>query len=458
MKKTVSENAAIWDRALKEIRSSLTDPNVYDSFFQGTYVDSWEDGRVVIVANSKLGAQILESTYLPLIRSALGLGNDAQIVFSTIDGVGENNEKSPQKPTFFSDYYLNQNYTFDNFFTGIGDANHEAYQAALAIANNPGTLYNPLLIYGDSGLGKTHLLHAIGNRIRARDPSARVLCVTTQDFFDEYVKFVRGGQGGESLKSFFHHSVDVLLIDDIQFLVGKTGTEEMFFSVFQTLYQNGKQVVITSDQHPSRLNGLDERLKTRFVQGLAQPVGRPTKEIREKILKRKVMVAGFDISDFDPEIFPYYADKFNGSVRELEGAINKLIFYCNLTKKTKVDLKTAIEAVQAIIDSSGDGNKLSADKIVDAVSGHYGLTKDVLLGKSRIAQVALARHISMYLCREILSMPYKKIGEFFGGRDHATVMNGVQNVEKVLVSDPDSAATIRSLRQEIEDVLKKESI
>ena len=376
------------------------------------------------------------------------LDESIKLVFVCKDNVSEQKETQPQGGTFFSDSVVNRHYTFDNFI--VGPSNKEAYQAALLIASNPGTMFNPLLIYSDSGLGKTHLLHAIGNSIHDKSPSSKVLYVTTQDFFDEYVRFVRGEQDGESLKAYFKRSVDVLLVDDIQFLVGKHSTEEMFFSVFQTLYNAGKQIVITSDQHPGKLEGLDERLKSRFSQGLPMSIGKPTKETCEAIIKNKIIDAGLEISDFDPEIFVYFSTRFCNNVRELEGAVNRLVFYSrNIETKKYVDLKTAIDAVKTLANGDSHAAALSSQKVINVVSAYYNLTSEQLVGKARTAQIALARHVAMYLCRVLLDVPFKKIGVEFGDRDHATVMNGIKNVENLLSTDPSAKGVIDALSAKI---------
>lgn len=461
MSKSVSQIVAAWDRALIVIRESDVDRVVYDSFFSHTYVDSWTDDEIRIVAGSELGCEILSKNYLGLVRKALGpdLGPATKITFVYGGENQENNEKGPQNFSLFSDSFINENHTFETFVTGQGDANLEAMQAALTVADAPGGLYNPLFLFGDSGLGKTHLLHAVANRILSKNPKTRVLYVTADDFFDVYMNFAKSEERGGSLKDFFRREVDVLLVDDIQFFCSKIKTQDAFFTVFQTLYNAGKQIVLTADRHPGQLNGMDERLKTRFSQGLAVQVYRPTPEYMVKIARRKAISAGFDPSEISPEVFAFFAERFSTSVRELEGAVNKLSNYVKtFGVMGPIDLGVAIEAVSPLLDSKAEGTVVSASKIAGIVAEHYGFTKDILFGKSRVAQIAVARHVAMYLCREILGMPYKKIGETFGGRDHATVMNGVQNVEKSLAENPLEAKVVGDLKSEIEEKLKKQPI
>ncbi len=451
MAQSISKMVAIWDNALKTIKSQMNDRQAFDTFFGGTYVDKITNQEMVIVASTNLACSILKENFMKVIRKAL----DGQIPESTeitfvckADEPKSKQATQPQTRSFFADSKVNRKYTFDNFING--PSNKEAYQAALFVASNPGAFYNPLLIYGGSGLGKTHLLHAIGNQIREKNPLANVLYVTTQDFFDEYVRYVRGEQEGESLKAFFKRSVDVLLVDDIQFLVGKRGTEEMFFSVFQALYVAGKQIVITCDQLPSKLQGLDERLRTRFEQGLPVSVGKPTKETCEAIVKNKIIDAGLDVSSLDPEVLSYFSTRFNSNVRELEGAVNRLIFYVqNIENKNYIDLKTAIDSVRSLVDGKSDEKTASIQKVIDVVSEYYKIPSELLISKSRTAQIALARHVAMYLCRTLLESPYKKIGEAFGGRDHATVINGIKNVETMLKEDSSLQGVLDELSTKI---------
>ena len=450
MAQSISKMVATWDRALKYIQSQINDRGVFENFFEGTYIESINPNEVVVRTSTKFASEILETRFMPLVREALGdeISDRAVIRFVYGGDDGAKNEITSQKPTFFSDCYLNPNFTFRNFV--VGSSNREAYQAALLIASDPGAVFNPLLIYGDSGLGKTHLLHAIGNAVREKNRDLKVLYMTTQDFLDEYVRYIHGDQKGESLRSFFKRSVDVLLVDDIQFLTNKQGTEEMFFTVFQTLYTSGKQIVITSDQHPSKLKGLDERLRSRFSQGLPMYVGKPTKEMCDAIIRSRLIGAGMDVSNFDPEVFNYFSTRFSKNVRELDGAINLLIFHVqHLGKQNHVGLAEAIDAVRSLVDASSDEKAMSVERIISVVADYYKQPADLLVGKGRNAQIALARHVAMYLCRVSLDAPYKKIGDALGGRDHTTVMNGIQNVEKMLTDDPSAKAIIDDLKARI---------
>lgn len=452
MENTISEIAALWDRILVKIRDRMNDPLVYDSFFGGSYIDSIQGNQMIVVANSGLAAQILSTKYRDLVNEIAQeiTESNYEIRFVKADDVKKIAQAKPVKPAYFADSYINPKYTFKTFV--VGPSNREAYQAALLISQNPGKLYNPVLIYGDSGLGKTHLLHAIGNAVKEKFPTLRVLYVHAQEFLNEYVKYVTGDKGGNNIVDWFKDSVDVLLVDDVQFLVNKPKTEETFFSIYNNFYSAGKQVVLTSDQHPNKLNGLDERLKSRFVQGLPLSINAPEKETCESILKLRIEANGLNVKDFDPEVISYFAEKFRKNVRELEGAFDRLLFYTvNIHPTKHVDLSTAMDSVQSLVDVQSDKEKLSEEKIINVVADYYNLAPAQLTGKIRTSQIALARHIAMYLARKLLDAPFTKIGESFGGKDHATVMNGVQKVEKGMKNDHNLQKAIMDLEGRLKE-------
>ena len=262
----------------------------------------------------------------------------------------------------------------------------------------------------------------------------------------QFVRFTKNETGGKNFVEWFQENVDVLLVDDVQMLANKRATEEYFFNIYNYMYANSKQVVLTSDVHPSKINGLDERLKSRFIHGLPVSIQPPESETCEEILKSKIASSDLDISDFDPEVIEYFARKFSKNVRELEGAFDRLLFYTVNIKPTKhIDLATAMDSVSSLVDVKDDETRLSEQKIINVVAEYYGLPSYQLTGKIRTSQIALARHIAMYLIRTLLDVPFTKIGLVFGGKDHATVMNGVQKVEKSMKTDPELKAAITEL-------------
>ncbi len=447
---TVTELAALWARSLEEIRDTLNDQRIFDSFLVDTSIDSIEGKNMKVLANTSLAAQILNSRYKQLITEAVARSTGTVFEIEFIDQPTRSKvEETPvEEAIFFKDNKLDGKYRFDNFV--VGKSNREAYQASLMIAGAPGQLYNPLLVYGNSGLGKTHLLHALGNDAKSRFPRLNVLYISASDFVEEYVKFATGYRSEQSLVGFFKENVDVLLVDDIQYLVGKRGTMETFFTVFESLYTKGKQIVMTSDQHPNNLDGLDERLRTRFNQGLSLSMSAPDEMTSEQILKSKIKSSGNEQLTFDDDVIAFLAEKFSNNVRELEGALNRLFFYTiNIRPSNHVTLEIATEALASLMSDRSIKTALSERKIIAMVAEYYSLSPSELLGKSRTGQVAMARHIAMYLCKEMMDMPYAKIGSVFGGKDHTTVMNGVRKVEKEVDENPGMKRAIDDLKARI---------
>jgi chromosomal replication initiator protein len=446
MENTVSEIAALWDRILIKIKAKMNDPLVYDSFFEGSYIDSIHDNQMIVVANSGLAVSILSTKYKDMIDGVVHDATESNfdIKFVQKEDIKKTVEIKPTKRAFFSDSDINPQYTFKNFV--VGPSNREAYQAALMISQNPGKLFNPVLIYGGSGLGKTHLLHAIGNAVKEKFPTMKVLYVHAQDFLNEYIKYVNGQNEGTNLVEWFRQEVDLLLVDDVQFLANKPRTEETFFSIYNNFYSVGKQVVLTSDQNPSLLNGLDDRLKSRFVSGLPLAIKPIEKETCESILRLKIDANGLDVNDFDPEVISYFATTFGKNVRVLEGAFDRLLFYTvNIHKTKHIDLSTAMDSVSSLAEAQDAKTQLSEEKIINAVADYYSLAPYQLTGKIRTSQIAMARHIAMYLIRTMLDVPFTKIGQTFGGKDHATVMNGVEKVENSLKTDKDLFKAVSEL-------------
>lgn len=447
MSQTVSEIAQLWDHILLKIRDRLNDQRVYDSFFDKTYIDSLDGSTMIVVANSSLAPLIINSKYLDLVTRCVQdvTGTNFTLKFVDKAGAKETHKEQEQRPVFFADSHLDAKFTFENFV--VGESNREAYQAALMIAKNPGKFFNPLLLYSDSGLGKTHLVQAIGNTLKEEMPNMKVLYVAAADFVDEYIKFAQGHKEEQSLTQFFKDDVDCLLIDDIQFLIGKKKTMEMFFIIFADLIRAGKQIVITSDQHPNLLEGLDDRLRSRFQAGLPLSIQRPDLTTSSEILRMKIASSGLDVADFDDDVISFLASKFSNNVRELEGALNRLLFYTINMKPTKhITIEVASEAIQGLVSTTDDKARLSESRIVATVADYYSLTPSQLTGKIRTSQIALARHIAMYLFKTLLQLPFTKIGQYFGGRDHATAMKAVEKVEKTLKVDPDLRKAIDELK------------
>lgn len=452
---TISEKRQIWDRVLIGIQNEIMDPRIFDSFFNNSYIYSISGDTIVVSVNSKLAANLISTKYNDLISEVVAQTTQSKfkLVFMPESEIQASatpvTEKVEEKKQFFVNSFINPKHTFDSFV--VGQCNREASQASLMIASNPGKLFNPLFIYSQSGLGKTHLLHAIGNYIKENTPRLKVLYISTDDFVDEFVRSVRGDREIEELRDFFK-TVDVLLIDDIQFLADKNKTADMFFNVFNTMINLGKQVVLTSDRHPNDLKGLEARLVTRFNAGLSINIQEPDKETLLSILKMKIEANNLDITNFDDDVLDFIAEKFSKNIRELEGAINRLLFYSiNIKQSKHIDLPLAIESVSSIINVKETERMLSEERIIEVVADYYNLTVSQLKGNVRTSQLALARHISMYLIRTMLDIPFKKIGQTFGGKDHSTVMSAVEKVESNLKTNPQLSQAIHEIQNRLKN-------
>lgn len=318
---------------------------------------------------------------------------------------------------------LNEKYTFANFV--IGSSNSYAASAAISTAENPGHIYNPLFLYGNSGLGKTHLMCAIGNKVKQENPNAKVIYVPTENFTNEFVDCIKNYKMEEFRKKY--RTADVLLIDDVQFLINKEGIQEEFFHTFNDLYGMNKQIVLTSDKKPSDLITLEERLRTRFAQGLQIDIAIPNYETRLAILRRKAEDNQYNIDD---DILKYIADRIKSNVRELEGALLKLISIAQLSHK-EIDIELTKYAIESILPKDGVV-KITPDKIMEKVSTIYKVTKNDLIGTSRIKPLVVPRQVAMYLCSKLTDMNFGMIGKTFGNKDRTTVMHNVKKIENDL--------------------------
>ena len=442
---TVSKQKSIWNKVLAKIEKTLKDDqHNYLLFYAELKLVEMTDDTMKILAPSLLVKSYLSnSEHSKLLNDAINFvtNQEYKLTFYLSDEIDVTETKPTYNPTqtcvpektFFSNCKLNTKYTFDNFV--VGNCNKEAVTAALMISKDPGKYFNPLFIYSKSGLGKTHLLHAIGNYYKEKNPSSNVLYITTDAFIDEFVKYVHGGQDSQSLKDFFN-TVDLLLVDDIQFLSNKTRTAEMFFYIFNTLVNNGKQIVLTSDRHPRDLKDLEDRLVSRFNMGLSVNIQNPDTDTLLEILKRKIVSQGLELSNYDEDGLLFLAETFSKNVRELEGALNRLLFHTvSIGGNEKVTLYDIQEAVNIVMPRNDKKRVINEEDIIEEVSNYYSIPVEQIKSPVRNAQVALARRIAMYLCRTLLGSSYLKIGSIFK-RDHSTVMTAVEKVGKE--NKPDS--------------------
>lgn len=443
----LSKLSAIWDEVLKIVREQLNDNKIYDTFFQNSRLYKVEGDTAYISVKTKFAKELLGERYISLIESTLetvsGYNYSCKIQMeSEITAIID--EVNVENPV--TDYVsnLNSSYTFENFVVGL--SNQEAQSAALTTALEPGKFYNPLFIYGKSGIGKTHLLHAIGNYIIKNTPQKHVYYVSSAEFLDEYVNAIRTNQIDEFKESFKQN--DILLIDDIQFLSGKDKITETFFHIFNHLVSRHKQIVITSDRPPNELKKLEERLVSRFASGLSVQINAPEYETSLEILKKKLEDQTLSTKTIKEDVLSYIALKYSKDIRQLEGALNRLMFYAESFKKqTKIiDLSLAQEALKGLVVTPiQQTDTLTVEKIKMTVADYYKLSTSQLSSSVRVSNISNARHIAMYLCRELLDTPFIKIGDEFGGRDHSTVINACEKVEKLLKTDP-------NFKQAVEDI------
>lgn len=336
-------------------------------------------------------------------------------------------------------------YTFDSFV--VGDSNSIAYAAAEAVAKAPGACHNPLFIYGGVGLGKTHIMHAIANYILSQNKKAKILYVTAEQFVNDYIDSLKNNKDNELNKQFRlkYRSVDVLMMDDVQFLSGKTSTQEALFHTFNDLYQFRKQIVLTSDRHPRELTFLQDRLKSRFQSGLTVDITKPSIETRIAILQKKAYAKKYDISQ--KAVF-FIAENITSNIRELEGALSKVVFYCSLSGRSSDDLEAVKDALKDCIDVSS--HVISMDSIADATCAYYGIKKSDIIGKRKNKLISNARQMAIYLINDMLGVPLSSIGEFFGGRDHTTIMYARDKMTDLSKTDHLIQAQINDIKSMLE--------
>ena len=338
--------------------------------------------------------------------------------------------------TRYEEAHLNPKYTFDTFV--VGSNNKFAQAAALAVAESPGDTYNPLFIYGGAGLGKTHLMHSIAHFILEHDENSRVLYVTSEEFTNELIETIRNGNN-TAMSKFRekYRNIDVLLVDDIQFIIGKESTQEEFFHTFNALYNSKKQIILSSDKPPKELDVLEERLRSRFSWGLPVDIQPPNYETKVAILRKR---AELDNIYIDDEIFDYIATHIKSNIRDLEGALNKIKVYSKLNKKP-IDLELSKIALQDLIDNKTK-QAITPELIMQTVAEHFNIQTSDIISKKRSHDIAYPRQICMYLCKKMTDQSLVKIGEIIGKRDHSTVIHGIEKIEKDLDKDPELSKVI----------------
>ena len=340
---------------------------------------------------------------------------------------------------------LNPNYTFDTFV--VGSNNRFAQSASLAVAESPGEAYNPLYLYGGPGLGKTHLMHSIGHFILEKNPDAKIIYVTSEEFTNEVIESIRSGNAAAMTKlREKYRTVDVLLIDDVQFIIGKDSTQEEFFHTFNTLHNQGKQIILSSDRPPKEMETLEERFRSRFEWGLKVDIQSPDYETRMAILHKKAELETY-AKDIDIEIIKYIATNIKSNIRELEGAFNKVIAFAKLNK-AELTLALAEEAIKDMIYPDKP-KEITPSLIMNVVADHFGVSIEDIVSKKRNKEIVIPRQVYMYLCRELTDVSLDNIGNNIGGKDHSTVMHGIEKIKEDINNNEELRNKIAIIRKKI---------
>ena len=442
-----------WDGILQTIRRENDLSKVaFETWLLPLKIFRIEDHVLKITAPFEQAVTYVENKYKIFLYVAVAeaMGEEYEIEIITEDEASKEKAYIPQPkkipapvPMDDKKTNLNPKYTFDTFV--IGSNNRFAHAASVAVAESPGKEYNPLFLYGGVGLGKTHLMHSVAHYILQKDPTKKVLYVTSEVFTNELIDSIRNGNN-TSMTKFRekYRNIDVLLIDDVQFIIGKESTQEEFFHTFNALHSANKQIIISSDRPPKDMETLEARLQSRFEWGLIADISSPDYETRMAILRKKEELDGYNIDD---EVIRYIATNIKSNIRELEGALNKLVALSNLEKR-EINISMAEEVLKDII-SPNSKREVTPQVILDVVAEHYGVSSSDIIGSKRNSEIVIPRQIVMYLCREITDTSYKAIGILLGNRDHSTIISGDSKVRDKLASGDSS------LKSNIDTIKKK---
>lgn len=442
----------MWEKALSDIETKLSKPS-FETWLKSTQAIALDDDTLFISAPNEFSRDWLESRYATLIVETLyeitGENMKIKIVTSDPDSnqVNDPPKKIAERRQYNNDdpnpgHMLNPKYVFDTFVIGTG--NRFAHAASLAVAEAPAKAYNPLFIYGGVGLGKTHLMHAIGHYVLEHNPAAKVVYLSSEKFTNEFINSIRDNKAVDFRNKY--RNVDVLLIDDIQFLAGKEQTQEEFFHTFNALHDESKQIVISSDRPPKEIPTLEDRLRSRFEWGLITDIQPPDLETRIAILRKKARAENLEIAN---EVMVYIANQIDTNIRELEGALIRVVAYSSLINRD-IDAELAAEALKDIIPSSKP-RVISILDIQKSVGEHFGIKLEDFKAKKRNKSIAFPRQIAMYLSRELTDYSLPKIGDEFGGRDHTTVIHANDKIAKQMQTDPALQETVKELIDKIKN-------
>ena len=437
-----------WPLVLDRIKQDLDITSIsFDSWLKPLEISKVENGRVnFVVPSVTMGINVLNKKYILGLKVAITeiTGLSLEINFVTPDAADEEQKKDSALSEVFKKANLNSKYTFDTFV--VGNNNKFAHAASLAVAESPGEIYNPLYLYAGVGLGKTHLMHSIAHFILENDPNKKVLYVTSEEFTNQLIDSIRNGKNNSAMTDFRdkYRNIDVLLIDDIQFIIGKESTQEEFFHTFNALYGSKKQIVISSDKAPKDLNVLEERIKSRLEMGLIADISAPDYETRMAILRKKEELEGYHIDD---DIIDYIAKNVKSNIRELEGSLNRIRAKSILEKKD-VSLEFAEEILKDYIQPEEE-KRITSEMIVEVIAEHFNLSIDEIKSEKRNSKYVYPRKLAMYLCREMTADSLQSIAGLLNRKDHSTVINGIKSIEKDYKTSEETRSDINVLKKKL---------
>ncbi|MCH1967957.1 chromosomal replication initiator protein DnaA [Paraclostridium sordellii] len=433
---------SLWEKTLQLIKGELSPPS-FNAFFKQIKPLQIQSNTLILLVPNDFTKGILEDRYLNLIESSVNQlslkKHDIKFVLSEDDvrGLNKNHNIEEDDNKLKKNYpNLNPKYTFDTFV--IGNSNRFAHAACVAVAESPARAYNPLFLYGGVGLGKTHLMHAIGHHIMEQKKDPKVVYVSSEKFTNELINSIKDDRNEEFRNKY--RNVDVLLIDDIQFIAGKERTQEEFFHTFNSLHEANKQIIISSDRPPKEIPTLEDRLRSRFEMGLITDIQAPDFETRMAILRKKAQMEDIDVPN---EVTVYIAKNIKSNIRELEGALTRVVAYSSLTNKT-ISFELASEALKDIISTSKH-EEINVNRIKEKVSSVFSLKMEDFNSKKRTRSISYPRQIAMYLSRELTDLSLPKIGEEFGGRDHTTVIHAHDKIAKDIENNEDFKEKINKI-------------
>ena len=429
--------AYVWAKVLGHMEARLT-PQVVSTWFDDTEILELTDQKLVLYSPSTFRKDIILRRCTGYIKEAMQEIFQMNVEIEVLDETEiEAYRGRSQKPEFIE---FNPQFTFDNFV--VGSSNRFAHAAAVSVANNPAETYNPLFIYGPSGLGKTHLLYAIASVVHKNHPSYNIVYIKGDQFTNELIAALQEGRNNEFRNKY--RNADLFLVDDIQFIAGKESTQEEFFHTFNNLYENHHQIVLTADRPPNEMLRLEDRLKTRFEWGLLADIQPPDYETRMAIIKNKAIRMGVELPEF---LLQLIAENITANVRQIEGTVNKIMAYQDLMGDL-VDKETVVRAVKDMFKEKSDIVP-TAEVIIDEVCKFYNIEPAVLKGQGRAKDISMARQIAMYLIRRMTNLSLKEIGKEFEGRDHTTVLHSIERIEDLSKNDPEKAEIIKDITANI---------